>query len=286
VVVNLASGSVAPNAPLVAEKIFAEFGVKANICAPPPAELADCLRKCIDAGPELLVVLAGDGTARAAAEMCGPDGPMLAPLPGGTMNMLPHAIYGAQPWEDALITALLEGEERMIGGGEVEGHRFLVSAILGSPALFAPAREAIRFRQPKRAAARARVALRRAFTGRLRYILDDGPRAKAEALLFMCPAASKVLDEEEQVLEAVAVDVKGVGEVVRLGWNALIHDWRDDPGVDSERCRIARVWSSQAVPAILDGESVRLKSLTELRYDPKVCRVLGIDREPKEDVVA
>ena len=34
---------------------------------------------------------------------------MLAPLPGGTMNMLPHAIYGAQPWEDALITALLEG---------------------------------------------------------------------------------------------------------------------------------------------------------------------------------
>ena len=71
VVVNLASGSVAPNAPLVAEKIFAEFGVRANVCAPPPAELVDCLRKCIDAGPDLLVVLAGDGTARARRNCAG-----------------------------------------------------------------------------------------------------------------------------------------------------------------------------------------------------------------------
>ena len=173
----------------------------------------------------------------------------------------------------------------MIGGGEIEGHRFLVSAILGSPALFAPAREALRFRHPRRAAARVQIALRRAFTGRLRYSLDDGPRAKAEALLFMCPVASKVLDEAEQVLEAAAIDVNGPADVLRLGWNALIRNWRDDRSVDSERCRIARIWSSQAVPAILDGESVRLKSLTEVRYDPKVCRVLCSVGSPQTDVV-
>jgi diacylglycerol kinase family enzyme len=45
----------------------------------------------IDSAPDAVLVLAGDGTARAAAEMAGPDGPLIAPLPGGTMNMLPRA---------------------------------------------------------------------------------------------------------------------------------------------------------------------------------------------------
>ena len=31
---------------------------------------------------------------------------VIAPLPGGTMNMLPHAIYGPRPWQVALSLAL------------------------------------------------------------------------------------------------------------------------------------------------------------------------------------
>ena len=73
-----------------------------------------------------------DACARAAAELCGPTGPMVAPLPGGTMNMLPHAVYGNRPWQEALRLALTEGRERDIGGGCIEGHRFLVAAILGA----------------------------------------------------------------------------------------------------------------------------------------------------------
>jgi diacylglycerol kinase family enzyme len=81
--------------------------------------------------------VAGDGTARAAAEMAGPDGPMIAPLPGGTMNMLPHALYGAIPWPEAMANCLKDGQERMISGGEINGRVFFVAAILGSPALWA-----------------------------------------------------------------------------------------------------------------------------------------------------
>lgn len=279
VVANTASGSVAPDAPDVAAKIFSDFGIEANVCAPSTDDLTNCLRAAADRDPDLLVVIAGDGTARAAAEICGPDGPMLAPLPGGTMNMLPYAIYGQRPWQDALTVALAEGEERMVGGGEAEGHRFLVSAILGSPALWAPAREAMRFRKPRLAFLRARRALRRSFTGRLRYVLDSGQRSKAEAMLFMCPVISRALNEDEQVLEAAAVDIHGMAEVVRLGWNALIRDWRDDPAVESERCRVARVWSSQSIPAIFDGETVRLRSTTELRYEPRLVRVLSIAKD-------
>ena len=277
-IANIASGSVGEGAPEEVGKIFADFGVDANVCAPETKDLSDCLRDCIDRAPDLLVVLAGDGTARAAAELAGMDGPMIAPLPGGTMNMLPHAVYGERSWQDALTVALAQGEERTIGGGEVEGHRFLVAAILGSPALWAPAREAARFGEFGLAMRRARRAFRRAFSGRLRYNLDDGPREKAEALVFMCPIASRVLDEDEDALEAAALNVRGAADALRLGVNALVRDWREDRSVETQRCQLARIWSREGVPAILDGESVRLKRLAEVRWDPAVARILALPK--------
>jgi diacylglycerol kinase family enzyme len=278
-VANVASGSVGADAPAQIEKIFADHGVDARVCAPAKEDLGACLRAAVDAAPDLLVVLAGDGTARAAAELCGPDGPMVAPLPGGTMNMLPHAIYGPRPWQDALSIALAQGEERMLGGGEVAGHKFLVAGIFGSPALWAPAREAARYGKTRLAFLRARRAAKRAFSGRLRYSLDNGDREKAEALTFMCPLASRALAEDEQVLEAAALDLNGAMDAFRLGFHALTGDWRDDPNVLVEKCRLARIWAADGIPAILDGESVRLSSLAEVRYRPDLVRVLAIPKD-------
>lgn len=278
-VANLASGGVGKDAPDELEKIFADHGLAAHVCAPETHDLTNCLRAAVDAAPDLLVVLAGDGTARAAAELCGPDGPMLAPLPGGTMNMLPRVLYGSRSWQDALTVALAEGEERTIGGGEVEGQPFLVAAVLGSPALWGPAREAARYREPIKAIARARRAFRRAFTGRLRYAIEDGPRAKAEALVFMCPHVSRVMADEDRALEAAALDVRGAADAFRLGVNALVRDWRDDPAVRNRPCRRARVWAAGGVPALLDGELVRLQASAEVRYRPAVARVLAIAKD-------
>ena len=241
---------------------------------PGPGQLLDQLKLAIDTGPDLLITLAGDGTVRAAAELCGPDGPMIAPLPGGTMNMLPHAVYGARPWQEALKIALEEGRERELGGGCIDGRRFLCAAILGSPARLAPAREAARGGRPLEAFARARHALRRAFTGRLRYQLDAGERAKAESVVLICPIASKVMRAEDPCLEAAALSPNGAGEILRLGINALVRDWRVDPSVENQFCKRAHIWSAQGIPALLDGEIVRLPSVVDVRYDPKICRVL------------
>jgi diacylglycerol kinase family enzyme len=279
VVANCASGSVGRAAPAQMEQILAEFGLEARVHAPEPAELVGSLHSAIDASPDLLVVLAGDGTARAAAELCGPDGPIIAPLPGGTMNMLAHAIYGPHNWQEALRRALAEGAERPIGGGDIEGRRFMVAAVLGSPALWAPAREAARFGKTRLAVRRARLALRRAFSGRLRYILDARAREKAEALIFMCPLTSRALSEDDDALEAAALDVKGAADAFRLGFHALTGDWRAAPNVDVERCQVARVWAAHGIPAILDGEPVRLKSLAVIRYTPKVARILALPRD-------
>jgi diacylglycerol kinase family enzyme len=280
VVVNIASGSVSAQAPDEMRAILSELGLQANVCAPESGELTRCLREAVDAAPDLLVILAGDGTARTAAELAGPDGPVIAPLPGGTMNMLPHAVYGVTSWQDALLNALESGQERAIGGGRVDGRDFLVAAILGSPALWAPAREAVRERRLTLALRRSQRAWARAFSGRLRYALDGGPRGKAEALAFLCPLASKVMSDHEQALEAAVIDPRSVMDAARIGINALVSDWRADPSVETHACTTAGVWAAGKIPAVLDGEPARLSSTSRVEWRPQVARILA---PPPED---
>lgn len=280
-IVNLASGSVDADAPKEMEAILAEFGLKARIHTPAPDALEGVLRGALAADPELLIVLAGDGTARAAAELCGPQGPLLLILPGGTMNMLPHALVGNHRWQAALRLALTEGQERPLSGGVVEGRHFLVAAILGAPAHWAPAREAVRERRLEKAWASARTALQRAFTGRLRFVVGDGLRDKAEALVFMTPLTSRALDSRAAALEAAAIDVRNPGQAIRLGFQALIGDWRDDPLVQTQPCTAARIWSARNIPALLDGEMVKLRPMAEVRYIPHIARVLVLPEHPQ-----
>lgn len=274
-VVNTASGSVGPDAPEQLRALLAEHGLKANVVTPEAGRLGRSLREAIDAGPDAVIVLAGDGTARAAAELSGPEGPLIAPLPGGTMNMLPKAVYGLADWREALRRTLENGREQPIGGGEIEGKSFLVAAILGPPALWAPAREAMRERRLTVALRRARRAWRQAFSGRLRYSLDEGPRGKAEAVSFLCPLASKALPDDTQALEAAVFDFDSAADVFRMGVHAMIDDWRSAPDVHATPVAAARVWAAGRIPAVLDGEPTRLPSMAQVLWRPRVARVLA-----------
>jgi diacylglycerol kinase family enzyme len=152
-VVNAASGSVGKGAGAALQAIVAEFGLTVHVAETQPSGIVKAVEAAVKAAPGLVIVLAGDGTARLAAELCGPDGPLVAPLPGGTMNMLPKAIYGTTDWKLALRSALAKGEVREISGGEVGGKSFYVAAILGAPALWADAREAVRAMEFRKALA-------------------------------------------------------------------------------------------------------------------------------------
>jgi diacylglycerol kinase family enzyme len=275
-VANTASGSVGRDGPERAEAILAEHGVEATVHAPVGGELEPCLSAALSRKPDALFVLAGDGTARAAAEMAGPDGPLIAPLPGGTMNMLPRALYGERAWPEALKACLTHGEERMISGGEVAGRLFFVAAILGSPALWAEAREAARQGRADLAFMRAQRALRRAFSSRLRYVLDGRPKEKTEALTLMCPLVSTALDADERALEAAALDPTNALDIFRLGVSTVTGAWRDDPSVSIGRCRVGRAWAGGRIPAILDGEPVRLDDHVSIRFRPKAFRALAL----------
>lgn len=281
VVVNPLSGSAGPDAVAEAERILAEAGMTGSVRVPGEDGVEACLRQALDAGPDLLAIVAGDGTARAGAEMAGPDGPLVAPLPGGTMNMLPGALYGDRDWKTALTDILSDGVVKPVSGGEIEGSRFYVAAILGSPALWARARESAREGKLRLAILRARRAMRSAFSGRLRFSLDGTPRRKTEALVLMTPLVSKAMDETDGYLEAAALDPGNALEVFRLGFHAAQGDWRADPAVDAGRCRHGRAWAAGRIPAVLDGEPTSLGAVSDFRFLPTAFRAL-VPRPPAE----
>lgn len=278
-IVNPAAGSVGPGAAAELEQLVAEHGLDVEVEAVEPTTLQRALESAMAAAPDLLIVLAGDGTAQAAANLCGPEGPLLAPLPGGTLNMLPHALYGPGDWKASLRRALTEGVETPVSGGEIEGLRFHVAAILGAPALWAEAREAARMGQLQLSWRKARHALARAFSSELSFSLDGGPPQTARALALMCPLVSRAMSSDERALEAVALNPHGALEAFRLGLHTLlsdiIGDWRADPAVETARCRRGRAWATGRIPAILDGEPIRLHKQVEIRFERVSFRALA-----------
>lgn len=273
-VVNAASGSVGAGAAEALSAIVAEHGYALNLAAPAPDEIGAAVKAAVDAAPDLVLILAGDGTARLAAELSGRDGPLIAPLPGGTMNMLPHALYGHVSWQAALTAALTTGQARDVCGGRVGEHTFYVAAILGAPALWGHAREAVRAGDLPAAWRRASYALRRAFTGEVRYRLDAKTTGEAEALVLLSPMVAKTA-EREDALQVAALGVKSAQDAFRLALTGLVRDWRDDPGVTVGESLRGRVWAQRAIPCILDGETQRLARQVEFEFIPRAFRALA-----------
>jgi diacylglycerol kinase family enzyme len=284
VLVNVLSGSVGPRAAAEVERILSDYRLESEVIALEADRFDEQINAALEARPDVLFVLAGDGTARSVASRAGTGGPLIAPLPGGTMNMLPKALYGTADWKAALRKALEEGAPQHVSGGEVQGEAFYCAAILGTPALWAPAREAIRTGKLSKAWSHARRALKRAFTGRLRYQLDGGRLAKTEALVLISPMISRALDEPVG-LEAAAMDPHDTGQAFRLAATALFSDWRSDASVTTRPARRIEVRSRSKIPAVIDGEPVQLSAETVVHFTPRAFRALAPLPPAAEDSV-
>jgi diacylglycerol kinase family enzyme len=274
-VVNPRSGGVGPGAAEELAALFADLGLAHRVSELAPGLFEATARSAVEAGPDLVVVLGGDGTARRVAEMCGPEGPPVAPLAGGTMNKLGRALYGSTPWREALIGALTDGEARWVPGGEVGGRAFFCSAVLGSPALWARAREAIRARQLGRAWRRAVFARRRAFAADLRYRFDRADAGRGQVIGLICPTVSRALGEDEGALEAAVLDLPDARAGVRLALQNLVGDWRDDPDVTVRPIVSGRAWARDPIPVMLDGEFFRLGRHLDVGFRPRAFRALA-----------
>ncbi len=286
--VNPLSGSVGANAVAEAEAILADYACEASVVALEPGQFEAQIQAALDARPDVLFVLAGDGTAGTIASRAGPGGPLIAPLPGGTMNMLPRALYGTTDWKAALKVALEEGAPQSVAGGEVSDghstHAFYCAAILGSPALWAPAREAIREGKLQLAWLYARRALRRSFSGRLRFSLDGKSGRPAEALVLISPMISRAMDEHTG-LEAAAMNPADAAEAIRMAATAVFSDWRRDPAVTTRAIKRAQIRGRSRIPAVFDGEPVLLRHEANVKFIREAFRALAPTPPAAEDSV-
>ncbi len=273
-VLNIGSGGAGAKSAEEMAAIFAETDLAhAEVVAVGPDEIDHALAVAT-AESEVVVVLGGDGTIRSAAEKCGAADKLLMPLAGGTMNMLPHALYGNVPWQTALRETLAAPEVRDVSGGKVEGQAFFCVAILGAPSLWADAREALRHGHPVEAIQRAATAIRRSGDA-LDYRLGDALSGEAEAVAVICPLVSQAMDGTERSLEAAALDPQAAGAIFRLAFHAIFDDWRRDPSVSLARVRTVRVSGHGRVPVILDGERALMGRVVNVAFEPLAFRALA-----------
>lgn len=269
--INLSSGSCGVDCEERLRAVLAGASLApADVACVQGHDVDAALHRIADSGPDVLIVLGGDGTIRAAAERCGKAGIALVPLPGGTMNMLPKAIYGARDWPQALADTLAAPMLKPVGGGEVEGNSFFCAGIFGSPALWAEVREAARANRALDMIRKARDAFRRRFSRKVGYRFGAGPgpglSGEAETVAVLCPLISASLPSQARALEAAALDLQSSIDAFRLAVNALFADWRRDDKVTAAPATTVELCSRTKIPAILDGELVTLPRRCKVRY--------------------
>lgn len=274
-VVNVASGRCSRSTGDVLRAHLARYGLTpAQLWCGLGADLPSALDRVLAGKPDVLIVLGGDGTVRAAAERCEPSGPVLMPLPGGTMNVLPRALYGARTWRQAINDVLATPQLCPVNGAQVAGQRFFAAALFGGPSLLQEAREAVRYGEFALAARKGLAALRSAFDRELICLWDDADEARGEAVAVLCPLASPRLAPSEARLEAAVVHPEGPLDALRLVLTAAFRDWRADPDVRCAMAQTVEVLGAGPVPALLDGERFTFEGPLRVELVPEAFPAL------------
>jgi diacylglycerol kinase family enzyme len=224
--------------------------------------------------PEVLVVLGGDGTIRTAAEACAGTGTYLLPLPGGTLNVLPRALYGDSSWQEALKQTLANPLTKELSAGRIGDKLFFVAAVVGAPGLWMEAREAIRKGDILNAVGKAGVAFQAMFDTTIQYFISSEVSGKAEVVAIICPLVSEQLSDSDQALEAAAIDVENATELLGLATAAAFGEWRDDESVTLTKTCHVTVQSKKDIPMFLDGERVKIGMEAEISFVPQAVNVI------------
>jgi diacylglycerol kinase family enzyme len=235
--------------------------------------------------PKVLIVLGGDGTIRTAAEACSGTNTYLLPLPGGTLNMLPRALYGDVSWQEALRSALNEPSTKSLSGGRTGDELFFVAAIVGAPGLWMEARESIRKRNIVGAVEKSAVAFQAMFDTKIRYSISSEITGEAEVLAIICPLVSREMSDVEQALEAAAVDVENAAGLFGLATAAAFGKWRDDENVTLSKTRHVTVESSRDLPLFLDGERVNVGKKADVTFVSDAVNVIVPGQDHRDRIV-
>jgi diacylglycerol kinase family enzyme len=108
----------------------------------PGQGIVDAAKTAIDAGFDTIVAAGGDGTISGTAPLVAEAGRRFGVLPLGTFNYFARSLDLPEALEDA-VEVLVNGVEREVPIGEVNGEGFLNNASLGAYAAILQSRESV-----------------------------------------------------------------------------------------------------------------------------------------------
>jgi len=276
VIINLSSGSTTD----VSEDmsgIFASHGyTPPQIHAVDAAGLKAAFQTVREDGTDLLVIYGGDGTCKSGAVVAIELSIPIIALPGGTMNMLPKALYGTDDWAQALEKALSNPKPRSFPAGKINDELFFCGAIIGDPTNMAEARESIRDGDILDAIKKVPDVVSAITEGNpISYTVDGKPYARSTNLLHLfCPVM--VGDPEtETKLELTSVPTFTVPDLFAAGVRSLISGWRDTEQIDVRRVKIIEIKGQGAFDILLDGEAAQVECPIKISLQQDAVKVLA-----------
>lgn len=123
----------------IAERISA-LGFEVELLTGPPETLPDHIEAALQRPAELVAVAGGDGTITSAAAALAGSDKILMPIPAGTLNHLSRDL-GIPGDIEGAIEAMRDAEPVEVDVGEVNGHLFLCSSVIGFPSRIGGQRE-------------------------------------------------------------------------------------------------------------------------------------------------
>lgn len=220
---------------------------------------------------EIVVVYAGDGTINSALQaLAGWDGAVLV-LPGGTMNLLYHRLFGDADLEDA-VTAVSQGNAFTRNPGIITSNCGTAYAgILAGPGTeWANVREAMRDVAPLEMAGEARRAFAETVWGqRLRCAEPNFGTREGYPLILLNP--------RDHGIEADAYHAESAAEFTEQLFAIVRRDFREGP---HDRLGSADRFVLESVDGagfgiLFDGEPCDADGATEFVLEPAKVNLLA-----------
>jgi diacylglycerol kinase family enzyme len=218
--------------------------------------------------PGLVVVWGGDGTHRTALNVLGGGNGDILLLPGGTKNLLSRSLHGGRRWDAVLEAAASSPLRRGLPAGRVGEQHFFCALVVGSPALFAEAREDLRAGDLAGAIGDLGEAFKASAELRLAGSSSAGPRSEAAPL----PASNAIgvlvgpLSKDGQMQVAALPFTEETAQLSVL-WATIQSSWSELSGVELRDAAWVTVSASGSrLPAIADGEPIEVGNHLEAVY--------------------
>jgi len=262
-IINAASGSTSDISEEFKTLFKDSVGVEPVCNFIEPDALIGTIDTALEGGADLLVTFGGDGTSLAAISHATPKNVPVIPLPGGTMNMLPLALYKSDIWQDVLALGLAQAAPRFVPSGDVNGHSFLVAAMIGDVVRLGVMREMVRDGDVVEATVNAAQTLRNVIPeDGFKYICETSSETlRADMLQITCPNMSP-FSKKDDAFEVAGVTLESYAELTALGFTALLQDWRKDESVVVQFSDTVSVFSSteetKKIDVLLDGEHIEI----------------------------